>query len=169
MTRGRKEKPVPSEVGTGQEKSANARLLSLNLPEGEIKFWDDVLDSLWAAHSLKTRRAIQAVIVAVGPGVEPPLAMILRAAELSGARPEPVAAYWGWLRPAAGTFAGPDTRAWKSIFDPYAPVPVLPMDDHETLSALGLCRASVADSEVAPEFMLWPRDPETWTFPEEGE
>lgn len=85
---------------------------------------------------------------------------IVAVAEWHDMRLEPVAAYFGWLHPARFEVQGGSYRVvgpaldYVNIYQGHACAAVVPLDDHETVCALGLCRAQRHDRDrrvlVAP-------------------
>lgn len=130
--------------------------LSLLCPSGEINLWADVLDYLVAQLHPRTVAAIQEAIERQPRSI----AQLLAIADRHDARHDPVAAYFGWLHPArydsAGRCVGP-ALDWRNIYGAASrhDAAILPVDDEETMAALGLCRASRSDRDRRVRHLFW--------------
>lgn len=150
-----KKMPASFEKNAGEFLTLMTGEVSPFRPFVEINLWAEVLDFLLAKLQPCTLAAIQ-------EGIERRphyLWGITDIADKHRARHQPVAAYFGWLQQprfdSLGRCIG-QSGYWQHIYRPaprHAEV-LLPLDDIETMAALGLCRASRSDRDRQVRHLL---------------
>lgn len=139
MTRENKKKP-PRRLG-------NAGAEVLRFTKGPVtplygpEMRRGVIKCLAARISAPTRQAIFEAAELTCEGNSRRLLGIVAIAEHLGARVDPVAAFFGFLRTPEG--------CWRHLYTAYCDgdTVILPFDDAETCAALGLCRAIRSDRD----------------------